>query len=106
MLKLLDICLELSSHGGSFLVVGNELIILLVIMGIFLIDSFILGSDFFVLFTKDIVLILELMELHLHLILFFKTHPFRLSRGNTFLLFTVLSLEIGIVLRKRFILFK
>lgn len=106
MLKFFDVGLKLSSHGRCLLVVGYELIILLVIVGVFLIDSFILGSDFLVLLAKDIVFILKLMELHLHLVLFLKTHSFWFSRGNTFLLFTVLSLEISIVLRKGFILFK
>lgn len=100
MLKFFDIGLKLSSHGRCFLVIGYELIILLVIMSVFLIDSFILGSDFLVLFTKDIVFILKLMELHLYLVLFLKTHPFWFSRGNTFLLLTILSLEVSIVLRK------
>lgn len=93
MLKLFDISLELRSHSCSLLIVSYEFVILLIVVGIFFINPFILNSDFLILITKNIVLILKLMEFKLHFALFFESHSFLFRFLFTFhCLLTILSL--------------
>ena len=75
-------------------------------MGVFFVDSFVLDSDFFIFLTKDIVLILEFMELALHFSLLFDGHS---SLVLTVLalrsvLVVALALEVRVVLAQRFVL--
>ncbi len=69
-------------------------------MSVFLVNSFILDSDFFIFFTEYIVLVLKLMELALHLRLFIKSHPTLVLTVLTLtdVLVVSLTLEISVVL--------
>ena len=69
-------------------------------MSIFLVNSLILDSDFFIFFTEYIVLILKLMELALHLRLLIKTHSTLVLAvlALTDVLVVSLTLEISVVL--------
>ena len=69
-------------------------------MSIFLVNSFIFDSDFFIFFTEYIVLILKLMELTLHLRLLIKSHSTLVLTVLTLtdVLVVSLALEISVVL--------
>ncbi len=69
-------------------------------MSVFLVNSFILDSDFFIFFTEYIVLILKLMELTLHLRLLIKSHSALVLTVLTLtdVLVVSLALEISVVL--------
>lgn len=118
-----DVFLKFGCHGLCLLMSSDKLCILLVVMEVLLadfiilcselfvffivefvlfVDSFVLDSEFFVLIIKDIVLTLELMELGLHVGLFFDGHAFGLGLGGT--VDVALALEIGVVLGEGFVL--
>jgi len=68
--QLFDVGLKLRSHVSSLFVTGHEFSVFLAVLGVFLVNSFVLNSDFFVLIAKHVVLALKLIKLALHFGLF------------------------------------
>lgn len=87
--------------------VGEELVIFLIVLSVFFVYSFVFDSYFLVLIAKNVVLILKLMELGLQLGLLLKR---KTALGLAVLALAgvinvvALTLEVGVVLRKGFIL--
>jgi hypothetical protein len=87
--------------------VGEELVIFLIVLSVFFVYSFVFDSYFLVLIAKNVVLILKLMELGLQLGLLLKR---KTALGLAVLALAgvinvvALTLEVGVVLRKGFVL--